>query len=469
MENTVTKAQRRGIIITLMVGTLMAALDTSIVNVSIPAMMHDFHTTISEIELVVSSYMIGFVLIMPLTHWLKDHLGYYRLYLTCLTVFLLGSLLCGLAPTLPILVAARVIQALGGGAITPTAMAILATVFDSKERGKVLGMWGLGVVVGPAFGPTLGGLLTERFGWPSIFLINIPIGLIGMYLTTTYLKPLSHEHKRITNPFDWSGFLLFAVFVISFFYFIGNLQSVESLSTPQSMGNLMLVVASLFSLIFVESTKTHRLINIDLFKNSTFVSCISVTLFRSIALFGGMFLLPLYLQFIANYSETQAGMILFPGTACVAIFMPFAGKWADRYGARPISLIGLILLTSSMFLFSTMDFTTGLYSILGFMSLRGLALGLLVTPITVATMNAVSSDQFASASSLNSIMQQLGGAVGVSLLAFIQHAEKNQQIINGLSELQAEQKGISYAFSVAFVIVLISLIPCLNIREKRVS
>jgi len=457
-----------GVVVTLMIGTLMAALDMSVVNVSIPAMMEQFHSTVSQIELVVSSYMIGFVIVMPMTDWLKNRLGYYKLYLYCLIVFIIGSLLCGIAWSLPILVAARIVQAFGGGALTPVAMAILATLFDEKERGKVLGLWGLGVVVGPAFGPTIGGMLTEKFGWPSIFLINIPIGLTGIFLTQKYLRATDKEKIRKIYPFDWSGFLSFTILLVSFFSFIGSIHNIEKKSTLEITLSLMTIFVSLGVFLKVELTKLNPMINLKLFNNLGFFSCITVTFLRSITLYGGMFLIPLYLQLVMNYSETKSGILMFPGTAFVAAFMPFAGKWADRFGPTRISVIGLIILALAMYLFSTMGFESNEVSILARMSLRGIALGLVVAPITVATMNAVSKDQFASASAFNSIIQQIGGALGVAALAIVQqHVKLSQISLHSLSPIAAELKGISFSFRIAFVIILVSLVPCFFISKKE--
>ena len=167
------------VLIIVMIGTLMSALDSSIVNVSIPAIMADFGASLDDIEWVVTSYMLAFAVLMPLTAWMRDRVGHKQLYIASLMIFTVGSVLCGMAWNLPSMIIARVIQAIGGGAITPTGMAMITESFEPHERGKALGFWGKGAVMGPAFGPTVGGYLTKYFGWPSIFLINLPIGMIG--------------------------------------------------------------------------------------------------------------------------------------------------------------------------------------------------------------------------------------------------------------------------------------------------
>ena len=210
----------------VMIGTLMGAIDQSIVNVSLPAIMADFGSSLDDITWVVTGYMLAFAALMPLTAWFKDRVGHRVLFIGSMIVFVLGSLLCGVAWNLPSLVAARVIQALGGGAITPTGMAMISEEFPPHERAKALGYWGMGVIVGPAFGPTLGGWLTSIAGWRSIFLINLPVGIVGVILASAVLKP-DRPHAESHRPFDLWGFgslgYFFEDFVLSCDNIIDNL------------------------------------------------------------------------------------------------------------------------------------------------------------------------------------------------------------------------------------------------------
>ena len=166
----------------VMIGAFMAVLDSSIVTVSLPSIMANFGSNSTNVEWVLTGYMLAFAALMPLTAFLRDRIGYKVLFLGALALFTIGSLLCGLAPNLPVLIISRVIQALGGGAIAPTSMAMITEVFPIKERGKALGFWGLGIMFGPAIGPTLGGYLANTLGWRSIFLVNIPVGIVCLIL-----------------------------------------------------------------------------------------------------------------------------------------------------------------------------------------------------------------------------------------------------------------------------------------------
>src|SRR5580693_5845938 len=202
------------VLVTLMMGTSMAAIDSSIVNVSLPVIRHQFNVNLDEVEWVITAYMISFTLFIPLIGWLKNRVGYFYLYIGSVAVFTIGSLLCSLSHSLTMLVIARVIQASGGGAITPTSLAILSESFPKEKRGSAIGWWGLGNVMGPALGPTLGGILTHYFGWQSVFYVNIPLGIITILMTFRYLSFLRSQ-PRSKPRFDFQGYAWFALFIVS--------------------------------------------------------------------------------------------------------------------------------------------------------------------------------------------------------------------------------------------------------------
>lgn len=205
---------RTGILIVVIMGTTMAGIDSSIVNISLPVMSKQFNCTLDEIEWVITVYMLSFSILMPLTNWLKNRIGFFNLYIGAISLFTLGSLMCALSTSLDSLLTARVVQALGGGAMAPTSMAIISYVFPARVRGTVLGWWGLGNLVGPAIGPTLGGILTEKFGWPSIFYINLPIGILTVALAFRYLGVL-RKQPRLKLPFDLTGFVALTIFLVA--------------------------------------------------------------------------------------------------------------------------------------------------------------------------------------------------------------------------------------------------------------
>jgi len=442
--------QQTLLLITMMIGTFMAALDGSIVNISLPPMAQQFGATLTRIEWVVLSYMIGFAVSIPLTGWLRENLGFLRLYMASLSVFVAGSALCAWAPTLEILVFARVIQALGGGALTPTAMAILSTVFPAAERGRVIGIWGLGVVIGPAVGPTLGGLLTGQFGWPSVFLINLPIGIAGIFLAARALRHPKLEERRRT-PFDLAGFASLSVFLISLLW-----------GMNASTWWIWLLTAGSFA-VFVTSSLRSRapLLDLRLFANPQFRNCTLVTVARSAALYGGMFLLPFLMQTLLGFSEVKSGLLMLPGSLLVALLMPASGRWADARGPRGITMAGILLLSCSMAVLGLVPMNATILMILAAMGLRGVGLGLLAAPISAATVNSVRESEITLASTFSSLLQQCGGAIGVSAFALIHQAALHSG--SGSPAVSAEAYALRISFFTTSAAFLLALWPAVRL------
>jgi len=405
------------VLLVVMVGTLMAALDTSIVNVSIPAIMADFGAGLDSIEWVVTGYMLAFATLMPLTSWLSTRIGHKQLYVGSLVVFTLGSLLCGMAWNTPSLVVARVIQAMGGGALTPTGMAIIADVFEPHERGRAMGYWGVGVILGPAFGPTLGGYLTDAFGWPSIFLINLPIGIFGVWATLRIMrpdKPAVENHK----PFDYWGFAFLSLFLLAFLFAVSRGEQ-DGWTSPLIIWCGILSVVGLTGFMLVETHIPYGIMDLSLFKYPIFSVSMVLTATRSIALFGGVFLLPVYLQQVKGLNEIESGLILLPGSLIIALFMPLAGFMSEKVAPRYLALLGLMGLWLFMFLYRDISADTSNWDIIYPTFIRGFGIAFLMAPLMATTINSVPRNKSGMASSIMNIVQQVAGALGIAILAMV--------------------------------------------------
>lgn len=401
----------------VMIGTLMSALDASIVNVSIPAIMADFGSSLDDIEWVITSYMLSFAALMPLTAWLRDRVGHKQLYISSLVVFTLGSFLCGLSWNLPTMLIARVIQAIGGGAITPTGMAMITETFEPHERGRALGFWGMGAVMGPAFGPTVGGFLTKHLGWPSIFWINLPIGIIGVLYGLKVLKS-DIPHPNNHRPFDAAGFLFLALFLITFLLGMSKGGS-EGWTSSYVLTCGGFAFIGLVGFLLVESIVTNRIMDLGLLKNSVFAACFSLTAVRSIALYGGTFLLPVFLQNYKNLDEMQSGLILLPGSLLMGILMPFAGRLGDKLSPRLMGFVGFTLLGLFFYEYRNLTVETSTWGIIWPTLIRGIGIALLIAPLTATAMNAVPKRQAGMASSMLNIIQQVGGSIGIAILSLV--------------------------------------------------
>lgn len=400
-----------------MIGMVMAMLDSSIVNISIPKIMADFGSNIADIEWVVTAYMLAFAVLMPLTAWLRDRIGHKILFILSLVVFTVGSLLCGLAWNIPSLITARVIQALGGGAMNPTGMAMIAEVFEPKERGQAMGLFGLSIVIGPAIGPTLGGFLTEAFGWRSIFLVNLPVGIIGVLFAFRTLisdRPKSHSKRA----FDTWGFVFLTIFLISFLLGVSRGET-EGWTSRYIMICAALSVFGFFGFLMIESLIRDRIMDLGLFKYPVFSIAMIISGIRSVALFGSIFLLPLFLQQLKGLTAVQSGLLLVPGALSLAVFMPLSGWLSDKSSPRFLAVAGLLFIVYSMYLYRNINIYMSNWDIVYPTMIRGVGMSLLMAPIMSLALNAVPLKKAGMASSMLSIMQQVGGAVGIAILSTV--------------------------------------------------
>jgi EmrB/QacA subfamily drug resistance transporter len=457
---------RTGILIVVIMGTTMAGIDSSIVNISLPVMSKQFNCTLSEIEWVITVYMLSFSVLMPLTNWLKNRIGFFNLYIGAISLFTLGSLMCALSTSLDSLLTARVVQALGGGAMAPTSMAIISYVFPARVRGTVLGWWGLGNLVGPALGPTLGGILTEKFGWPSIFYINLPIGIITVVLAFRYLGVLRKQPK-LKLPFDLTGFVALTIFLVCLQYGIARAE-VVGITSPEILATLGISLLAFVFFIWIDKQKKDPIMDLALFTNYSFVSCILVTISRSAALFGGLFLMPFLLQEQMGFSEGISGLLILPNSVFMAALMPFAGRWSDKHGSREISILGITLLAISMYLFSVLDRGSTINAVIIAMVVRGLGMGLLLAPLNAATLSAVRPSEVTMASSISTLMQQVGGAIGIAVLAIVTQAAYNKHVMAGLSNMPAHHLALREGFNISLIILLVTLIPAWFLPRRNV-
>ncbi len=412
----------------VMIGTLMAALDQSIVNISLPDIMSDFGSTVDDIEWVITGYMLSFSILMPLTSWFRDRIGYRNIYLISLVVFTLGSLLCGLAWNLPSLVFFRVLQALGGGAITPTGMAMISDVFPPEERGKALGYWGIGVIVGPTFGPTLGGFLTHTVGWRSIFLVNLPVGILGFLLAVALLRKdiPKKEHQK---PFDFAGFFFLSAFLVG--SLLGLSQGEEKGWTSFYISTCFVTGAiGLVGFLTVDSIVPYGIIDLKLFRYPIFSAGMLVVCMRSVALFGGMFLLPIFLQNLMGFDEIQSGLIMLPGAMVIGLFMPISGKLSDKYGPRWPTLVGLVGIVVFMYMYRTLDVNTTVWDVILPTIVRGVGIGLLIAPVMAAALNVIPKHSAGMGSAIMNLLQQVAGSIGIAILGtFLDHRTHFHQMV----------------------------------------
>ena len=414
MNSPPGRAYRWWVLGIVMMGTFMAILDSSIVNVALPRMMSTFGVNRDQIEWVSTGFMLATAVSMPLVGWVLTRIGQKALYLGALGLFTFGSAVCAFAWSYDSLIAARIIQAVGAGGIQPAGMAIIAGLFEPHERGQALGIWGTGIMVGPALGPTLGGYLTDAFTWRTIFSVNLPFGILTL-IVGTLLMHSEKDRVRARPPFDWFGYAFLSLALIG---------SLLALSKGQEKGWQSSYIVTCFAcgivgfVMFaaIESAIEHPLLDLKLLRIWNYSLSMIIAVFRSVGLFGGMFLLPIFLQTLSGYTTIQAGLWMMPGAVAIGLMMPLSGRLADRYSPRWLVTIGTAITGVSLFMYHSLDPLSSATVIIGPQLIRGVGLAFMMAPMMTAAINAVPPHQIAMASSFLNVAQRLGGSFGIALL-----------------------------------------------------
>lgn len=399
----------------VVIGTFMAVLDTSIVNIAIPKMMQVFAVGTKEIQWVLTGYMLAMGVVIPITGYIGDTYGYKRLYIAALFFFTLGSALCGLAWSNNSMVAARIVQAIGGGMMMPASMTIIYNTFPLEERGMALGIWGISVMVAPAIGPTLSGYLVEYFNWRLIFTINIPIGIFGIIMASLFLK---ESVRRPHASFDFPGFITSAV---GFFALLLALSKGNDWgwSSAKTLFLFWLSALSLTLFAYFELKSPEPLLDLSVLKSPTFSMSLIITMINTIGLFGGLFLFPIYLENLRGYPPMDTGLFMLPAALASALVMPIAGRLYDRVGAKPVVLLGLTLAITSSYGLSHININTELWRVQILLVLRAMGIGFSMMPVNTAGLNSLPTAKVGRASAINNTMRQVSSSLGVAIITTI--------------------------------------------------
>ncbi|HOX28273.1 MAG TPA: DHA2 family efflux MFS transporter permease subunit [bacterium] len=399
-------------LVTVMVGLFMAVLDSNIVNVALSHMMSTFSTNTDRIRWVVESYAISYAIFTLCTGWLREKIGIKYTYITGLVIFTVASGLCGMAWSVEAMIAFRVLQGLGGGLMMPTGFTLITESFPPKERGAAYGIFGLVIVFAPSVGPTLGGYLVDHVNWRFVFSINIPVGILNFFMAMGILK----EFKKLApRPFDFFGFAGLAMFLGCLLTAFTEGQR-EGWTSDYILSMFAISAIGLVSFISFATRAKYPILNINLFKNFYFNMLSILNVLRSVAIFGRVFLLPLFFQNLLGYSAMTSGLLLSPGALIAGAIMPVAGKLVDKYGPKYFLIVGFVLFALSNLLYFNLDVATPYTTILIPMFFYGVGAGLLNAPITASSMNVVRRDQIGDVSVVLSVLMQVGGAFGVALL-----------------------------------------------------
>lgn len=400
----------------VMIGTFMAVLDATIVDVSLAKIMATFGIGVDDVKWVATAYLLVFAVVLPTSGWIADHFGYKRTYTLGLSLFTLGSLLCSLSWNENALVIFRVVQGAGAGFIMPVGMAIVTREFPPEKRGVALGFWAIAAAASVSLGPTLGGYLIDNFSWHSIFDINVPVGIVGVFATIV----IQREYKtETTRSFDFVGFISVTTFLTFLLLALsdGNAEwNTGGWTSPFIVSCFIISTVAFVVFMVVELNIRHPLIDLSLLKNFNFGMANLVLFIFGMGMFGSTFLLPLYLQNALGYTAFQAGSLFLPVGIIMAIMAPIAGQLSDKVNPKIPALIGITLLSGSLFVNRYLSLFSETSSIMISLYLRGFGMALIFTPLSALALTDIPRERMAQASGLFNVLRQIGGSFGVALM-----------------------------------------------------
>jgi MFS transporter, DHA2 family, multidrug resistance protein len=411
-----TEVNKWLITLTVMMATIMAALDISIVNVALPYMRGNLGASVEEIAWVATGYLLSNVIVMPMIAMLTARFGRKRFYLFSIVLFTITSMLCGVAWDLTTLIVFRALQGIGGGAIIPISQAILRESFPPEEQGKIIGIYGLGVILGPAFGPTLGGWLTDTYSWRWIFFINVPVGLINLVLISRYIQDPSY-FVRDKGRLDYGGLAFLTLGLGSLQLFLEKGQQWNWFESKLIVWLAVFAAVGLISFIWRELSIAKPAVDLRLFKDANFVTGTFLGGIFGIALYGCLFLLPLFLQELMGYPALDSGLTLMPRSMAMALTMPIAGRMYNRCGPRLLVGIGMLVSGYSFWQLSRLNLQVGYMDILIPQALQGMGFGMVFVSLTTSAMITIDKSRMTAATGLYVVVRQIFGSIGIALVA----------------------------------------------------
>jgi MFS transporter, DHA2 family, multidrug resistance protein len=395
--------------------SMLELIDTSIVNVAIPHMMGNLGATLDEISWVSTGYIIANVIVIPMSGWLSAYFGRRRYFAGSIMLFVVASFMCGAATSLGGLVLWRVIQGIGGGALLSTSQSILYESFPPEEAGTGMAIFGMGVMVGPTLGPTLGGWIVDNYSWPWIFYINVPLGIMAALMTMAYVRDAAHQLRATT--IDFLGIILLALCVGSLQWMLERGERYDWFDSPFVTTLCVVSISAGLLLLWRELTVKEPVINFRVLKSRQLTAGVSFAAFLGLALYGSVFILPVFLQSLHGFTAWQTGKVILPGALASAVTMAVVGRNAQRLDARYTVVAGSSLFLMSMLMLARLTIDTDAGMLFWPLILRGVGLGLIFVPLTNAAMADLPVRDLAQGTGMFNLMRQLGGSLGIAVMA----------------------------------------------------
>jgi MFS transporter, DHA2 family, multidrug resistance protein len=418
------------IAVSVMLGTFMEVLDTTVVNVSLQHIAGSLSVTPEEATWVLTSYLVANAIVLPLTGWLANYFGRRNILLLSVGGFTVFSFLCGIAPNLPLLIIFRVFQGATGGGLQPLSQAILMEAFPPEKRAKAMAFWALGIVVAPMLGPVLGGWITDSYSWRWLFYINIPIGIAAVIMALMFIHDPPYI-KRGEGGVDYWGIGYLALGIGALQILLDKGQEDDWFASHFILTLFIICVVGLLAFVIRELVTGHPVVQLRIFKNRTYSTGVFLMTVLGFVLYGSTVLLPLWLQTLMGYSALEAGMAMLPRGLGSFLFMPIVGILMGKIEARKLLAAGLIIASFSIYQLSKLNLNAGYWDIFWPQLLQGASMGLLFVPLTTITNDPIPKEEMGNATSLFNLMRNIGASVGIASVTTL-NARHMQQHLNDL-------------------------------------
>jgi len=420
--------------LTVTLATFMEVLDTSIANVALPHIAGGLSATQDESTWVLTSYLVSNAVILPISAWLSVLVGRKKFYMTCVALFTMSSFLCGLAPTLGMLVLFRVMQGLGGGGLATSEQAILADTFSVEKRGVAFAVYGMAVVIAPAIGPTLGGWITDNYSWRWIFYINVPVGLLSLYLTKRivedppYMK--AEQQRTLRNPIDYMGLGLIGVGIGCLQYVLDKGQEADWFSSRKISVMMTVSIVALIWFVMNEWKHDYPIMDLKLLRQRNFATAAVMMFLMGIVLFASTVLIPQFLQILMGYTAEQSGLALSAGGLVLVVMMPVVGQLITRVDPRLMIAFGFASTGLALFHMRTMNTQIDFGTAAMYRVYQTIGLPFLFIPISTLAYLGVPQHKSNQVAGMNNFARNLGGSIGISLLStFLERFSQKHQVM----------------------------------------
>ncbi|ASI34213.1 MFS transporter [Exiguobacterium sp. N4-1P] len=485
------------VITVLLIGMFIAILNQTLINVALPVLINDFNVTTSTAQWLTTGFMLVNGILIPISAFLMRSYTFRRLFLVSMTLFFFGSIICSMAMNFPVMMIGRVVQAAGAGVLMPLGTNVFMTLFPPHKRGAAMGMLGIAMILAPAIGPTITGYVIQNYDWHVMFYAMAFFGLLTLLLGFAWFKLV----QPLSKPkFDALGVVFSTIGFGSLLYGFSEAGN-DGWDSPVVISTIVIGLLGIAAFALRELAMDDPMLNIRVLKVPEFSFTLFINVIVTMALFGGMLLLPIYLQSIRGFSPVDSGLLLLPGSLIMGITGPFAGRLFDRFGIRPLAIFGLTLMTYGTWELTQLDLNTSYYSIMGIYMLRSFGMAFIMMPIMTAGMNALPMKMIPHGNATQNTLRQVAGSIGTAILVTVmtrqttahladdanqfttldptlsQHlGELGQQLgspqaasVSWLTQLtkQATINGITDAFWVATVLSALALVLSFFLHGKK--